>query len=545
MKSQKYKRIIVLLLVTAMAVAIPSSFAKYAGSVQVKEFAVKKSFYWLYNTYKTGESKVYYSANSALSKQEYTHNTLRSGPVELPYPGKYAIIVKGGDGSDGYSWNNHESTLDIEGGLGGTVVGIYVTTEPSQYVYVAPGSAGLMPKTTYSTGFNWGIGAPGGTNVISNYNGGDGKCVTQLSATFSSEPSAGSAGAASAVYRCDSNGNYDASKDLLIVAGGGGSAASWNEGYSTDRTKLMGIYKTYLPGDGGNGASNYGNVTDSMIERDAYVFENGSFVSRGKAIAGLNGGGTYELSWGNGGFSRGGLGGSIGSVLTGILDGAIAENGYAIGKGGDGEQYAGAGGGGYRGGGGGAGTSITYTAGGGGGGSSYVSYIIQQDDKVEYNKIIEAATSTDNPIPKQHSSDGYIIIKYLGPGEGSSDTVKTKSQADAMNEITNLCKDYKNASISNDNDKTNEFYSAIMSNDFAGYLLENRAWKITTDKNGSATIIFSDPRTTNITKNEKFWRYTNGTFSSATAKQSISFLGYSYGYPSDSTWKVDNSFVLS
>ena len=82
MKSQKFKRVIVVLLVTAMAVALPSSLAKYADSKNYT-MTLTKHLSWFWNSTT--------ATCSSTNKKDHV--------IPLPYKGSYAIIVKGGDGS--------------------------------------------------------------------------------------------------------------------------------------------------------------------------------------------------------------------------------------------------------------------------------------------------------------------------------------------------------------------------------------------------------------------------------------------------------------
>ena len=547
MKSQKFKRIIVLLLVTAMAVAIPGSFAKYVGSVQVTKMAVKKKIAWFFNTGTSLDGQI----------------------ITLPYAGSYAVIVKGGDGSDGYVWNNTERSKnneDVSGGIGGTVVGVYVAKQANQILYVAPGGAGSRPRQVYESMFSGTVGRYGyaGTNNgESIFNGGKGADVTDLPLAkyMSKMPSSGGGGAASVIYECDSNGNKT---NLLFVAGGGGSAGSWNELYEKGIWLAVCTVDSIASGKGGDGASNYANGKTNSVDY-AYTIEDGKFVKH-LIIPGLDGTGANN-TLGKGGRGVPGRTATVESACSGWMEAGSAQRGSAIfvdksGVGGNGCFYGGGGGGGFCGGGGGAGASLdNIPAGGGGGGSSYMSDVIVQDLDIEYSSIINDAMDEskcdkiNGKIPVQNSSvgtsedsDGYIIIKYLGEGgtPGESPANNTKSLSSVMTDIVNACSSYKSKTINNTTSSSDPMYSDVMNVPCASLLLEGRAWKIGTDKNGNATITFSEERSAAIVKSTRFWKYNNGTFSSATAKQSGSIItGYSYGYPSDSTWKVDNSFVLS
>ena len=531
MNSKTFKRVIVVLLVTAIAVALPSSFAKYIGQ-ESYTMTVKNKLSFFYNT------------SSAMT----------GGKVLLPYAGRYAIIVKGGDGSNANTWNGStDSGFDIQGGIGGTVVGVYVTTEANQYVYVAPGGAGERPYLSES---GYGKAGSAGVNrmLSGKFKGGEGDNISQdtifnIGAEFSKQPSSGGGGAASVVYKCDSNGNFSSS-DLLFVAGGGGAAASWYKGYS-DRYYFIINGSTTASGTGGSATGNLSNFMQSD-NYACYVIENGSFVLY-KVFRGENGTGNSS-TLGVGGYLAPGRTASVSAVAWNLVYAASAGSGSMYsngGNGGNGKYYGGGGGAGYCGGGGGAGTSIDVAAGGGGAGSSFISYIITQES-VDYNDMISKASNSKTcyngtPIPTQYplnnntaEGNGYIIIKYLGSG-GAPGTKSVKTTTDVMNDIVTICSSYKDKTIEND-DTSDAIYKAIMDNDLASQILSGRAWRITIDKDGNVGIAFTTGKSTSIGNGTKFWGYANGNWLTGNAYRKSVFS--SWGYP-DSWTASSEAFKMT
>lgn len=518
MNSKTFKRVIVVLLVTAIAVALPSSFAKYIGQ-ESYTMTVKNKLSFFYNT------------SSAMT----------GGKVLLPYAGRYAIIVKGGDGSNANTWNGStDSGFDIQGGIGGTVVGVYVTTEANQYVYVAPGGAGERPYLSES---GYGKAGSAGVNLMlsGKFNGGEGDNISQdtifnIGTEFSKQPSSGGGGAASVVYKCDSNGNFSSS-DLLFVAGGGGAAASWNEGYS-DRYYFIINGSTTASGTGGSATGNLSNFMQSD-NYACYVIENGSFVLH-KVFCGEDGTGNSSTLGVGGGYVAPGRTASVSAVARNFIPAASAGSGSMYsngGNGGNGKYYGGGGGAGYAGGGGGAGTSISVAAGGGGAGSSFISYIITQES-VDYAGMISEASNSatcydGKPIPTQYplnnntaEGNGYVIVKYLGSG-GTLGTKTTKSLSAVMNEIVSASSSYKSKTITQSS-TSDALYIALMENECVEELLYGRAWEISTDKNGKVTIKFTENRSTTIGSGTKFWRYVDGTWSQGTAYRKYSWNDWEY-----------------
>ena len=562
-KSAKIKRILIVLLVTVLAVALPASFAKYIDS----------KTYTLHLT-KTEVFKFFYN----------TSNSKMAEKVELPKAGRYAIIVKGGDGADNYVWNSTTKVNNsyIYGGKGGTVVGVYTTTEDHQYVYVSAGGVGNKPEQPNGVG----AGGEPGKNSLSMLNGGKGgimeatggfydAIIKFAAVAFSQSPSGAGGGAASIVYACDSSGHYDKDSDLLLLAGGGGGASSWNSAYASGNIKVPVINKNSVPsGAGGNGSGNF--LGDSVAKSDSSdmlqnysdwkISTDNNFTRKymGFIIAGLSGeGNATQGTYGKGGSTKPGAGGTVNNV--GILSGSPADAGTAYasgGTGGEGSYYGGGGGGGYCGGGGGAGSSIDVAAGGGGAGSSAISSWISQDisDKICSDMITDAkSTKTcwkNGVIPDNSTgkSNGYIIIRYLGPVEQSTPVpsgieIETKSLFDVMESIVSISKDNKPKSGSTEitNSSSNAFYKAVMDDPCIKLLLDKRAWTISVNSSGNVSIEFTDNRNTTIEKNTKFWKYENGQMYSGIAKETSkwSFAGtyYSYSYPE--TWTADSSFVLT
>lgn len=510
MKSQNFKRIIVVLLVTALAVAIPSSFAKYMGDEHFT-MTVSKKLSFMSNT-----------SSTAMGKQTIT----------LPYPGRYAIIVKGGDGSNGATWKDGSSNFNIEGGMGAVVAGVYTTSSANQKLVVAPGGAGGRPYL--SSGY--GAAGPAGTNSgVTAYNGGLGASIEagmwdlfgNLAKNMSKEPSGGGGGAASVVYVCDSNGNYDSSRDLLFVAGGGGAAGNWNQAYEDGLYIVFKVSYSVKAGAGGSAVGNYSNGTLSIgdsIDVSSVDVKNGSYVvTSSKVIAGQNGDGGSK-SFGYGGSTSAGNGGSVSAAALGAMAKGNAGGGDGS-TGGYANYYGGGGGGGYFGGGGGAGTSLEVASGGGGGGSSLISDLIIQDGSVDYASIISEAQDAstcdkkNGVIPTQYPLNnnsgegaGYIIIKYLGPVEGGTSvpTKETKTFNDIMTDIVNMCSSSTGKTIKH-NSTTDALYKKVMEDPCVSKLLSGRAWQISVDNSGNVTIYFTNDKSTSNGYNKTVWRYKSGS----------------------------------
>lgn len=522
MKSQKFKRIIVLLLVTAMAVAIPGSFAKYVGNQSYK-MSIKKTKSWIWNSTNT------------------------SGQiVTLPFAGRYAIMVKGGDGATGLAWagGQHVSDYDADGSIGGTVVGIYVTTEENQKLYVAPGTSGQNQ--------NKGSKGLGGTNDtrLNKYYGGDGSGVNIIYQFLSAEPAGGGGGAASVVYRCTSNGDYS-DGDLLFIAGGGGGSPSWNQGYQNSPIMVANAYTTN-PGRGGNGGNNYGsnNVSQSNDAVDTTYWGSSVLNSFCKlsytVFFGYDGTGSEVdrkgnsyIHYGTGGTDVKGTGGKAATAANGLMFAGNATDGnnfLAGGNGGTANYYSGGGGGGYCGGGGGAGTSIDVAAGGGGGGSScYTSLVLQSETDVYSDMIIKAdglPNQTHSHNTGAYSGNGYVIIKYLGsggtPGTVIGDPISLESVLQSV--LDNFSSNHSGKSDSitfrSTSDKT---YKMIDSDPCMKMFFDGRLWEISR-KNGVVTIYFTDSKdNTTATSNIKAWKYENGKFyvaKNATSNYSTGTWGY-------------------
>lgn len=549
MKSQKFKRVIVVLLVTAMAVAVPSSFAKYATR-QSYTMKLTKHQSWQYNTYQYSETK---RELQGWSYVNVTYQYLSNETVTLPYAGRYAIIAKGGDGAKGLAWASTAQThnYDVDGGKGGTVVGVYTTTKENQHLYVAPGFAGTN-QTKGSSG-------AGGTNDLEKFSGGAGGKFTVafgdvmawLGSLLSAEPAGGGGGAATVVYQCDDNGKYS-DADLLMIAGGGGGSPSWNQGYQNTNIGALGINtssRTVPPGQGGMGGSNFGdnstNRRESLGNTDTYVVStalNAYCIVSYDIYDGLSGTGsndTYD-HFGTGGNIKGGLAGkAIASCAMGnqkLVDASSVATAGSVftsgGTGGKGDYYAGGGGGGYCGGGGGNGTSIDRPAGGGGGGSSYVSFLINQDSGINYSAYIsEAAAKTEKPIPSQdhpgilgaNEGNGYVIIKYLGPAE-DVENPNIITLDDILGKVNLICKSYPNKKNIGNTSTSDSLYKALIADSDVNLLLSGRAWRVNTDANGLSTLEFTNTKSASIGYNAKFWKYnSNGTWQTGTA---------SYTYPS-------------
>ena len=341
-----------------------------------------------------------------VSANTYFKNTSSGSAVkvDLPYVGRYLIIAKGGDGADGRK-NNGDNYKEpsVNGGIGGTVMGIYTTTNTTTSLYLCPGTAGeVAAEAAWSPG-------KGGTNAgASDYAGGAGS-YCEKTGTLSSSTSGCGGGAATVVFLGSNN-----TGTKLLIAGGGGAGTCWNVGWA-----VLNIKEGKPGGNGGNMSSTSHDVTGG-VEYD-----------------GADGGGQnytaydtkrlwrYDYSTsGKAGTTSGGAGGSVCTEWTIITYGS-AESGSTSGKGGKALYYGGGGGGGYCGGGGGAGTSIEYYAGGGGGGSSFISNkltALSSSESTIANSMITVAstsTATRSAIPKQYtgadgSGDGYVIVMYLG-----------------------------------------------------------------------------------------------------------------------------------
>lgn len=397
MKNRRVQFVTVVMLACVMMLCIPGTVAKFSKT-DIYKVGIKVKGEKVPDTY----SNVY----SAIPNGSDTHKITKAG--------KYIIILKGGNGGDGYKQSGGSVAARISGGNGGIVAGVgYFEKDELLTIYLgtaggdaAPGCGSIL--STYYPGYSTysqpskknqdkrstfvgtaGTNASGvGLGVEGNYvkfdvaTGNDDVAAKQLYVV-----SAGS-GAAS---RVSSN------KGKLIVAGGGGAAASYDSGVS-------GLsWTTAEAKPGGAGGSNYNTGTSGVID-------------------GLNGSGSdgsgYK-TYGTGGTSSGG---AKGYDKKNIIFGRIAGRNPLVdceagdggdsgtGKGGFGVYNGGPGGGGYCGGGGGAGLGIDGRyAGGGGGGSSYVGGGLTWS--VANNSDYNANISTYNL--ESDNGNGWVIIAYL------------------------------------------------------------------------------------------------------------------------------------
>ncbi|MBQ0015204.1 MAG: hypothetical protein KBS82_07805 [Oscillospiraceae bacterium] len=335
-----------------------------------------------------------------VSANTYFKNTSSGSAVkvDLPYVGRYLIIAKGGDGADGRKNNGDDyKEPSVNGGIGGTVMGIYTTTNTTTSLYLCPGTAGeVAAEAAWSPG-------KGGKNTGANgYSGGKGSYVKDTG-PFSSSTSGCGGGAASVVFLGSNN-----SGTKLLIAGGGGAGGCYNVMW-----RSIGVVDAKPGGNGGNMDSTQHKVTGG-VEYDGFDGQGDDFSSWG-----IN----YSTS-GKAGKTSGGVGGSINRQAT-IIDPGNGKPGSSNGDGGEAYQYGGGGGAGYCGGGGGASSSINYAAGGGGGGSSFVSSTLTALSDADMDladtmiSIAKTSTSSRSAIPTQYtdcsgSGDGYVIVMYLG-----------------------------------------------------------------------------------------------------------------------------------
>ena len=216
--------------------------------------------------------------------------------------GKYKLEVYGGQGGDGYEWNETATTTIVAdaGGKGGYTYG-EVTLIASQTLYVCTGGKGTVAGRTAN------VRAAGG------YNGG-GAGGTEQSETVP-ESASGGGGATHIATKLRSDGQlknyYNYSSEVLIVAGGGGGASGtfpvgWNttvtdaEWSSWNGYKLDGKTSDVTPCYGGAGGST-GAGTKTNSYTTAGVASGGSstyfgvgqngFVGTASNYGGIGGGG--------------------------------------------------------------------------------------------------------------------------------------------------------------------------------------------------------------------------------------------------------------
>lgn len=325
--------------------------------------------------------------------------------VTLQKAGRYLIIVKGGDGSDGRgndSSSNNYADFTILGGLGGTLKAIVTTPSNNQSLYIAPGSGGNRPANDAVLTASWGtttkaatIGAGGTNSGAGKYGGGAGNSIASRSSEASTlynlnnglKTSSGGGGAASVIYAGNNNRGT-----VLMIAGGGGAAGCHHQGWDGYTGNFGGLnYKytlnVYEGGAGGNGGSN--NNSSSSVNV-GLVF-NGDDGQRRRYTSISENDANYR-AYGGGGTTAAGQGANLTNISQ-IISASTGSNGNTsigtngngtgTGAGGAGKYIGGGGGGGYCGGGGGTGCSIgepvrnnavtPYTSsGGGGGGSSFI-----------------------------------------------------------------------------------------------------------------------------------------------------------------------------
>ena len=519
MKKQIPQYLMIFALVILIAIAIPSSFSKYAVT----------------NTYTLSLSKTFATSEPEDDGTFFWNSwDCSAQTVTLPYAGRYAIIAKGGDGSNGYVANGENySDYNIEGGIGGSVMAIYSTTEEKTKLYVAPGSQGTRPpKAEVSSSTN----LAGGTNATGVFAGGSGAyvdstagLVSRLGSALSNNTQSGGGGAATIVCA----GNTYSKSNIVLIAAGGGAAGCWNEGWES-------ILGTVAAGTGGNGGSNVGT----------YATSSSSSVSdsiKGNVFSGSSGtGADYDFlrssysTYGKAGTTSGGARGTMAALKQWAIasDGNEAGSNFSSnGNGGKADNYGGGGGGGYCGGGGGTSTSIAYAAGGGGGGSSFIAESLTTGIS-NYTTMIEKAVANtttgqdaygnmhNKAIPTQYPAgdytsegDGYVIIMYLGPIEESEAEPKT------ISEILDLILDaVKGDSTNHTNANPGTAISALISSDEeVAAFLNARNWSVS----GGSYVYFTEQK---YTGNQRvtIWRYKDGDFEISSAYSTSSKYNSNY-----------------
>lgn len=399
------KRILTIVAVSIMLTALlltPSTYARYQDS---KNYTFNVSSKTQLDN--TTDSDVSYRAD-----KQSTTITSKSKVFTLNHVGYYAIVAKGGDGSNGHKYygllttdyNHGLSKYDGDGGIGGIVTGIYYNSTAGTKIYAAPGSAGYRAGTSATPKKDYGFG---GVNATGSFFGGNGSYYSGTGESFSNYVSSGGGGAATVVCSGD---RYNKS-NILLVAGGGGACAVYDKGNEGIGVVDCFDKNTGYGGNGGTGTAS--NGTDSYF--------NGN-----DGTGGSEGSKTKTYTYGRGGTgSAGGAAGHVEKRTFWIVilltvkanDGNAGLNFANGGNGGDSTYYGGAGGGGYCGGGSGTGTAIGVSSGGGGGGSSYASGSLYSLSNTVRDFMISSATD----LPKQYSlgvqaddGDGYVIVMYLG-----------------------------------------------------------------------------------------------------------------------------------
>lgn len=358
MKNRIPQATVIFALVVLLAISLPSSFAKYTDlrtyNVNlVKEITFQQFEYVVSSSY--GDTSI----------------------VEYPIKktGYYAIVAKGGSGSNGLRVKSGMLNKYVDdyyaGGTGGIVAG-YVYLSRGQKVYLCAGSVGEYGK--YNTN-----GGDGGKNKTGFGTGGDGGTIIY----GLTKACSGGGGAASTVTIGTSSMNNIS--NVLVIAAGGGASGANDVGYAS----------SIDAGNGGNGGSNYGTVSTIYP------------VSTGTVYGGYNGTvSNTKTNYGYGATDQPGK----------SNDGNKGKSFVDLGAGGSTlfDSLAGPGGGGYCGGGGATGSGSSKTSsGGGGGGSSYmatIKYSMQSLSTDLFNYTIgksNGACSTSN-------SGGFAIIAYLG-----------------------------------------------------------------------------------------------------------------------------------
>lgn len=419
MNTIKSKLGFIALLLLSVVVLIPSASSKYIKTF--RSILVMDTQYAYYNVLWT-ENKGD-NAPDVLTINSANYDT-------LVQPGRYLVMVKGGNGGDGYD----ASGTDIDGGYGGVLAGVmdFDPTKETIYVYLGTSGGDGISGCYTSESAARALAGCNSLEVSSSDEPTVGRGGLPLyNVTSFNKVTSGAGGGATLLYFATEGESFSQS-ELLFMAGGGGGGGS--------------IYSTTAKaaGCGGAAGSNIISVNDSSHNCFASlatddsgntlvsVSESGGNTASGTLV------GTVYYGYDGAGYSASVVGGT-GGTTSGVSGGG---NGYTGGGGGGSggmaQEYSGAGGGGYGGGG---STYISYgspkTSAGGGGGSSFVSERVESIDLATYIESLEATfeqmgylktdtrtdglltVNSDGTVTNNHTGDlekyTYVVIAYLGP----------------------------------------------------------------------------------------------------------------------------------
>lgn len=295
MKRTKFRRVILLLLLTALLLA-PAGSAKYV-TVYTAALPLRVVYTRSIPTYATASG----SGNTGAVIDA-------SGKITFGtdvYPaGWYAYVLFGGDGGDGYPEKGSTSLTKGQGGAGGVVYG-YANFSADTYMIVVAAGGETVPNK-----------GDGNLTSTANYKGGAGYCL------------GGGGGGLTGIFKGTAVPTSD-NEDIIAVAGGGGGGSSscessvWHGGAagSIDKTNdsmspqtASGSASTATGGDvtkgGAPGTDSAGGLGgyDTRLGTD-YRSESGSLLKGGSAGKFGSGNSSLCAGGGGGGYYGGGAGG--------------------------------------------------------------------------------------------------------------------------------------------------------------------------------------------------------------------------------------------